>query len=311
MLVANQVRVPFWVPPPELTFAAGDQASKRLFAIPPTTILSLQYPCGGAPRFWCPDVFTHQARESSPILAREPMSELPEDGSVHSVKDGRRIVSVSIEVRPSRECPVQAFHQVHAVPAVIARQFLDQLGREASVLLPWDRRDRSQLTSWAPLADDAVAEEDHAVVHMGDRGLLHIQRERERPFQKRPARVAYCLCVRCGSFDDHDEIIRIATGGDAWFPLPVLSYRNRSLREHAEVPCPSVLPHLLAQVVRFHPSIEFMQHDVGEQRREDTPLWNTFARGAKEPPINTPCFDARPQQGEKALISDTFADAFQ
>ncbi len=65
MFVANQVRVPFWVPPPELTFAAGDKASKRLFAIPPTTILSPQYPRGCTPRFWCPDVFAHQARMGS------------------------------------------------------------------------------------------------------------------------------------------------------------------------------------------------------------------------------------------------------
>ena len=170
MLVANQVRVPFRGPPPELTFAAGDKAPKRLFAIPPTTILSLQYPSGGAPRYWCPDVFAHQARESSPILAREPMSELPEDGPVHSAKDGRRIVSVLREVRPPREFPVQAFHQVHAVHAIIARQLLDQRGREAPVLFPWNRRDRSQMTSWAPLANDAVAEEDHAVVHVGDMG---------------------------------------------------------------------------------------------------------------------------------------------
>jgi len=168
MLVANKVRVPFRVPPPELTFAAGDEALKRLFAIPPTTILSLQYPSGGAPRFWCPDVFAHQVRESSPILAREPMSELPEDGPVHSAKDGRRIVGVLIEVRPPREFPVQAFHQVHSVHAVIARQFLDQLVREAPVLLPWNRRDWSQMTSWSPLANDAVAEENKAIVHVGD-----------------------------------------------------------------------------------------------------------------------------------------------
>ncbi|MBK9308614.1 MAG: hypothetical protein IPM58_16375 [Nitrospira sp.] len=40
-------------------------------------------------------------------------------------------------------------------------------------------------------------------------------------------------------------------------------------------------------------------------------MWNTFARGAKETLINTPCFDARPQQGQEALISNTFADSFQ
>jgi hypothetical protein len=207
MLAANKARILFRVPPPELTFAAGDEAPKRLFAIPPTTILSLQYPRGGAPRVWCRDVFAHQARESSPILAREPMSELPEDDPVHSAKDGRRIVSVSIEIRSPRECPVQAFHQVHAVHAVITRQFLAKLVREAPVLLPWNRRDRSQRTSWSPLANDAVAEEDNAVVHMGDRGLLHIiQREVEGPFQKRPARFAYRLSLRVGSFDDHDEV---------------------------------------------------------------------------------------------------------
>ena len=121
MLVANQVRVPFRGPPPELTFAAGDQTPKRLFAIPPTTTLSLQYPRGGTPQFWGPDVFAHQARESSPILAYKPISELPEDGPVHPAKDGCRLVSVLIEVRPPREFPVQAFHQVHVVHAVIAR----------------------------------------------------------------------------------------------------------------------------------------------------------------------------------------------
>jgi hypothetical protein len=121
MLVVHQVRVPFRGPPPELTFSAGDEAPKRLFAIPPTTILSRQYPRGGTSQFWGPDVFAHQARESSPILAREPMSELPEDGPVHSGKDGRRIVGGSIEVRPPREFPVQACHQVHVVHAVSAR----------------------------------------------------------------------------------------------------------------------------------------------------------------------------------------------
>lgn len=94
-------------------------------------------------------------------------------------------------------------------------------------------------------------------------GLLHIQREFELPFQKRPARFAYRLSMRVGSFDDHDEIIRVAAVGYGWFPLPVLSRSNRPLLENSEVPRLSILAHLLAQVVRFHPVIEFMQHDVG------------------------------------------------
>jgi IS30 family transposase len=95
-----------------------------------------------------------------------------------------------------------------------------------------------------------VAEEDKAVVHVGDMGFLHIQRECERPFQKRPARFAYRLSMRARS-----EIICIAAVGDTWFPLPVFSYSNRPLFENAEVPCPSVLTHLLAQVVRLHRSL--------------------------------------------------------
>lgn len=41
------------------------------------------------------------------------------------------------------------------------------------------------------------------------------------------------------------------------------------------------------------------------------PLRNAFARCAEETPINTACFDKPPKQGQEALISDTFADAFQ
>jgi hypothetical protein len=66
------------------------------------------------------------------------------------------------------------------------------------------------MTLWAPLANDVVAEEDHPVIHVGDMGLLHIQREFERPFQKRPVRFAYRLSMRAGSFNDHDKIICIA-----------------------------------------------------------------------------------------------------
>src|SRR5438128_7018267 len=208
-------------------------------------------------------MLAHQARETAPILAREPMAELPEDGAVNAGKEGCSVVGVLVEVRPSRELPVQAFHKVHSVYAVIARQFRDQLVGEAPVLCPWNRRDRSHATAWSPLANDAMTKEDEAVVHMRDMGLLHIQRELQLIFQERSAGFAYRLSMRLGSLDHRDEIIRVATVGYCRFPLAVLAHSNRSLFENSEVPRPSVFPHLLAQVIRFHPFIEFMQHDVG------------------------------------------------
>ena len=62
------------------------------------------------------------------------------------------------------------------------------------------------MTVWSPLANNAVAEEDNAVIHVGDISLFHIQREFELTFQKRPARFAYRFSMRVGSFDDHDEV---------------------------------------------------------------------------------------------------------
>src|ERR1700719_12749 len=136
-------------------------------------------------------MFAHQARKSASILAREPIAELPEDGAVDTGKEGCSVIGVLVEVRPPRKLPVQAIHKVHSVYAVIARQFLNQLIGETPVLRPWNRRDRPHATAWPSLADDAVAEEDEAVVHVRNMGLLHIQREPELPFQERPTRLAY------------------------------------------------------------------------------------------------------------------------
>src|SRR5437867_3364091 len=93
--------------------AASDKTPKRQFTIPSTTILPLQHPSLGTSRFRYVDVLAHQARKSTLILARKPIAELPEDGAVHSGKEGRRVVGVLVEVRPSRKLPVQAFHKVH------------------------------------------------------------------------------------------------------------------------------------------------------------------------------------------------------
>ena len=108
-----------------------------------------------------------------------------------------------------------------------------------------------------------MTEEDEAVIHMRDMGLVHIQREFQLAFKKLPARFAHCFGVLASSFDHNHKIIRVPAIGDGRFPLPVLSHSNRTLFENCEVPRPPILSHFLAQVVILHPHIEFMQHDVG------------------------------------------------
>jgi hypothetical protein len=108
-----------------------------------------------------------------------------------------------------------------------------------------------------------VTKEDEAVVHMRYMGLLHIQRELQFIFKEPTARFAYCLGMFTGALDHDHKVIRIPTVGDSWFPLPVFSHSNRTLLENGEVPRPPIFPHFLVQVVRLHPRIEFMQHDVG------------------------------------------------
>ena len=91
-------------------FAAGDEALERYFTIPSSTILPLQYPCLGPPGFWGSDRLTHQARHSAPVPASEPVSQLPEDDTVHAAKESGRIVGVLIEVGPPRKFAVQALY---------------------------------------------------------------------------------------------------------------------------------------------------------------------------------------------------------
>ena len=79
---------------------------------------------------------------------------------------------------------------------VIARQLLDQPLGKAPILLPRNGRYRPHAAAWSSLADDSVAEEDEAIVHMRDMGLLHIQRELQLVFEELSACFAYCLSMR-------------------------------------------------------------------------------------------------------------------
>lgn len=122
-----------------------------------------------------------------------------------------------------------------------------------------------------------MPQEHETVVDVGDMGFVQIQRQLEVAFQKGPAFRADGLGMCLGACDDDDEVIGIAAIGDSGFPLAVLANRNGASLLDAEVPCSAILSCLLAQVSPLQPYIELMEHNVGQERRQNAALRNTFA----------------------------------
>lgn len=262
LLFTQDIRIAFRQPPPELTLAAGHQSPQRDAARYSLTVTTTENPGLGSSGLWSAYPMTAKGFEGGAILAREPVPELPKDDLVQTLEHHGRVISELVEVRPSRKDALQTLHHVNFVNAVIARQLVDKLPRKTPVLCPRYRRDGPHAAAWSSFPDDPVAEKDKAVVHVRDMGFRHIEREFQFAFQKGPAGFPHFQCVRLGSFHLHRKIIRISTVRHRWLPLPAFSPSDRSLLEDAKVPRLPIFPHFLAQVVRFHPLIELIQHDV-------------------------------------------------
>jgi hypothetical protein len=54
-----------------------------------------------------------------------------------------------------------------------------------------------------------------------------------------------------------------------------------------------------------------MEHDVGQQRRQDAALRNTFAGGHEQALVNVACFEKPPEQIDQAFVRNTPPDTFQ
>src|ERR1700722_11959048 len=156
-----------------------------------------------------------------------------------------------------------------------------------------------------------MSQEYEAIVDMRNMGFLHVQRQFELTFKETSACFSHCFRVRPGSFYDHHKIISVTAVRYCRYPLSVLPHGNRSPIGDTEVPHPPVLAHFLAEVVRLHPSIEFVQHDVGKQRGNHPALRTAFDCGSKQTVINASCLDEFPEQCQQALIGDTFSDSLQ
>ena len=96
--------------------------------------------------------------------------------------------------------------------------------------------------------------------------LPHFQRQLQLAFQKRPALLTDFLCLSSGSFYDHDKVVSVSAIGSSLFPLPFPANRGGAALLDAGVPCPSVLPGIVAQVFRPQPHIKLVEHDVGQER---------------------------------------------
>src|SRR5690554_7807112 len=111
---------------------------------------------------------------------------------------------------------------------------------------------------------------------MGNLGFVHVQCQLESSFQHLPTFFPNRFGLGFGAFDDDHKVIDIAAVGDGWLPLPVLSDGCASADLDTVVPVPSILPGLFAEVAPIQVLIEFMQHDIRQQRRYDAALRYAF-----------------------------------
>lgn len=116
------------------------------------------------------------------------------------------------------------------------------------------------------LTNDPVPQKDEAIIDVCDMGLLHVQRHLQLAFQKRPAFLTDFFRLSLASFYDHDKVVSVSAIGDGRLPLPVLANRDGAALLNAEVPCPTVLAGLVAQVFRLQPHIKLVEHNVGQER---------------------------------------------
>src|SRR6476646_7694557 len=142
-------------------------------------------------------------------------------------------------------------------------------------------------------------------------GFLHIQRQLQLAFQKGTAFLADGLGMSLRPFDNDDEVIGIATIGHGWFPFAVLSNRDRTPLLNAEVPRPAILPRFLVQVFRLQPAIKLMEHDVGQERRQNATLRNAFTGCEEQATVNVTGLEDSPEQINESQVPDATTYAFQ
>ena len=193
-------------------------------------------------------------------------------------QDARCVVGELVERSPARQLAVQAGDHIHRGRMMIAGESVGHSASEGLCFLLGYRRDHGHASARSPLADNAVPEEDEAIVDVGDMGPVHIQRQFQAVLQKGPAFLADGLGMCLGALDDDRKVVGITAVGNSGFPLPVLANRHGTPLLDAEVPRPAILAGLVVQVFRFQPGIELMEHDIGQERRQHAALRNTFAR---------------------------------
>lgn len=207
------------------------------------------------------------------------MRHFPEHDMVDAPEDVRREVSELVERRPSHQLAVQAGDHVDRTDTMIAGKGFGELANKPLGLFLGYRRDDGHPSMRPTLADDPVPQKDEAVIDVCDMSFLHVQRQLQLTFQKRPAFLTDFLCLSLGSFYDHDKVVGVSAIGNGRFPLPVLANRDGAALLNAEVPCPAILAGLVAQIFRLQPHIKLVEHDVDRS-------------GDRTPPCGTPSLEA-------------------
>ncbi len=184
---------------------------------------------------------------------------------------------------------------------------MDHLSGQTAILLPRDVADRAEPPRRAPLATNAVSEKDKAVVYVGNMGFLHIQRKVQRVFEEGPTGFTH----RFGAFDHDDKVVGVPTVRDSRLPFTVLSHGNRALSTHPVVPSPSVFSDLGMEILGVHPLVEFVQHDIRQNWRNDAPLRNSCMRCAEQLVFDVPRLDKAPKEVKEPSVVYPASDRFR
>jgi hypothetical protein len=254
------------IAPPELRLGARDKPVERFADGIATFSPTVNEPGFRLARFRGLVPFPHQRLDAGSVFVPQPVRQLPEHDMVDVPEYGRSEVGELVERCPTGQLPVEASDHVDRADTMIAGEGLGQFANKPLGLLLGYRRDDRHTSVRPSLANDSVPQKDEAIVDVGDMGFVHIQRQLQFTFQKGTAFLTDLFCLSLGSFYDHDKVVSVSAVGDGRLPLPVLTNRNGTALLDAEVPCPSILTRLVAEVFRLKPRIKLMEHDVGQER---------------------------------------------
>jgi hypothetical protein len=103
-----------------------------------------------------------------------------------------------------------------------------------------------------------MAQEDEAVVDMGDLSLVHVEGQAKSLIEEFAQLLPNAFGLRSRAFDDDDEIVSVSRVRDSRSKPSPFAYRDRRLPLYAGVPPPRLVASAGAHVAPFHMLVELI-----------------------------------------------------